>query len=99
MSLKLIDRSIKYHYEILEDAPIGIIHITEIEEELQLPVILGRNFLMTAQAITKVKRSNLVFKVEDENIEFQPLKFLKNPSFEDFCCKIDVIYHCVKELS
>ena len=68
MSLQLADRSIVYPYGILEDVPIkigdyyvpGDFFILEMEEDHQIPIILGRPFLATAGAIIDVKRGKIL---------------------------------------
>ncbi|XP_058003727.1 uncharacterized protein LOC110647809 [Hevea brasiliensis] len=63
ISLQLADRSVKYPIGILENIPIKVgkffIHVDfvvlEIEEDVQIPIILGRPFLVTAGAIIDVK--------------------------------------------
>ena len=63
----MADRSIVYPEGILEDIPIKIgefyvpcdIVILEMEEDSQIPIILGRPFLATAGAIIDVKRGKI----------------------------------------
>lgn len=44
--------------------------IMDIDEDFQIPIILGRPFLATARAIIDVKRGKLTFEVGEEKIEF-----------------------------
>ena len=63
ISLQLADRSIVYPKGILEDIPIKVgefyvycdIVILEMDEDSQIPIILGRPFLATVGAIIDVK--------------------------------------------
>ena len=63
MTLQLEDRSVKYPTGIIEDVPVkvGKIYILvdfvvmEMEEDNQVPILLGRPFLATAGAIIDVK--------------------------------------------
>ncbi|XP_050895944.1 uncharacterized protein LOC127102642 [Lathyrus oleraceus] len=106
MSLQLADRSVKYPIGILEDIPfrIGQLYIPtdfvviDIKEDDEIPVLLGRPFLLTAGAIIDVKRGKLTFEVGDEKIEFILSKFLMAPVIEDSCYAIDIIDECIREL-
>ncbi|KAJ9177086.1 hypothetical protein P3X46_012338 [Hevea brasiliensis] len=63
ISLQLADRSVKYPVGILENIPIKVgkffilvdFIVLEMEEDVQIPIILGRPFLATAGAIIDVK--------------------------------------------
>lgn len=107
MTLQLADRSVKYPAGIIEDVPVkvGEVYIpadfvvTEMEEDNQVPILLGRPFLATAGAIIDVKKGKLAFNVGKETVEFELAKLMKGPSIKDSCCMIDRIDHCVKECS
>ena len=66
----------------------------EMEEDSQVPILLGRPFLATAGAIIDVKNGRLAF-----NVEFDLAKLMKNPSIKDSCCMVDIIDRCVEEWS
>ncbi|XP_020272432.1 uncharacterized protein LOC109847612 [Asparagus officinalis] len=63
ISLQLADRSVKYPVGILEDVPIQVgkffipvdFVILEMEEDSNIPIILGRPFIATAGAIIMLK--------------------------------------------
>ncbi|XP_058766602.1 uncharacterized protein LOC131640206 [Vicia villosa] len=63
---------------MLENIPVRICQfyiptdfiIMDIQEDFNIPIILGRPFLATAGAIIDVKRGKLTFKVGEEKIEF-----------------------------
>jgi len=105
MTLQLADRFVKYPAGIIEDVPVkvGEIYIPadfvvmEIEEENQVPILLGRPFLATAGAIIDVKHGKLEFNVGKETVEFELANLMKSPSIKDSCCMIDIIDGCVKE--
>ena len=107
MTLQLADRSVKYPTVIIEDVPVivGEIYIPadfvvmEMEEESQVPILLGRPFLATAGPIIDVKHGKMAFNVGKETIEFDLAKLMKSPSIKDSCCMIDIIDCCVKECS
>ena len=106
MSLQLADRSVKYPVGMLENIPVRIgqfyiptdFIIMDIQEDSNIPIILGRPFLATAGAIIDVKRGKLTFEVGEEKIEFILSQFLKAPAISDTCYFIDIIDECVKEI-
>jgi len=107
MTLQLADRSVKYPTRIVEDIPVkvGEIYVPadfvvmEMEEDSQVPILLGRRFLATAGAIIDIKNGRLAFNVGKETVEFDLAKLMKNPSIKDSCCMVDVIDRCVEECS
>ena len=82
VSLQLPDRSIVYPYGILEDVPVkigdyyvtGDFFILEMEEDRQIPIILGQPFLATAGAIIDVKRGKILLEIRDDKVEFDVFK-------------------------
>ncbi|XP_058746214.1 uncharacterized protein LOC131619091 [Vicia villosa] len=72
--------------------------IMDIQEDSNIPIILGRPFLATTGATIDVKRGKLTFEVGEEKIEFILSQFLKAPSIVDTCCFVDIIDECVKEI-
>ncbi|XP_019184180.1 PREDICTED: uncharacterized protein LOC109179067 [Ipomoea nil] len=107
MTFQMADRSIKRPVGVLEDIPVmidqyyipGDFVILDIEEDAKVPIILGRPFLATANAIIDVKRGKLVMEVADYKIEFDIFKMAKHqPSYIDECNKVEVIEECVGEV-
>ncbi|KAJ9166916.1 hypothetical protein P3X46_021605 [Hevea brasiliensis] len=81
ISLQLADRSIKYPVGILENIPI------KMEEDVQIPIILGRPFLATAGAIIDIKNGRLTLKVREEEVEFNLFDTMKHKFEHDECFK------------
>lgn len=65
--------------------------IMDIDEDCQIPIILGRPLLSTAGATINVKRGKLTFEVGEEKIEFILEKLFKNPSLRDSCQLVDLL--------
>ncbi|XP_027348121.1 uncharacterized protein LOC113859587 [Abrus precatorius] len=79
MSIQLADRSIKYPRCIIEDVlvkvdkfifPVDFV-ILDMDEDIDVPLILGRPFLATAGAIIDVRDGKLILRVGDEKITFK----------------------------
>ncbi|KAJ9178593.1 hypothetical protein P3X46_010467 [Hevea brasiliensis] len=92
ISLQLADRSVKY--------PVGGIHENipiKMEEDVQIPIILGRPFLATVRAIIDVKNGRLTLKVGEEEVEFNLFDTMKHKFEPNECFKVDIIDKQVKE--
>lgn len=89
MSLQLTDKPIKYLVGIVKDVQIRIMHMVipinfvmmNIQEDTEIPILLGRPFLATSREIIDVKRVKLTLEVSDENIEFLLSKLIKKNYF------------------
>lgn len=73
--------------------------VIDIKEDYNIPMILGRPFLATSNAIVDVKQGKLTFEVGEEKIAFILYQFLKAHSIDDTCYFIDIIDECIKELA
>ncbi|XP_020263123.1 uncharacterized protein LOC109839099 [Asparagus officinalis] len=105
ISLQLADRSVKYPVGILEDVPIQVgkffipvdFVILEIEEDSNIPIILGRPLLATAGAIIDVKSGMISLNIREKTIEFDLSNAMKFPLTDKVCYMVDVIDKCTHE--
>ena len=67
----------------------------EMEEDAEIPIILGRPFLAIAGALIDVKNGKLTLKVGEEEVEFKLRQVTKYPSFTDEVYYVD----CIDELT
>ncbi|XP_057249102.1 uncharacterized protein LOC130590632 [Beta vulgaris subsp. vulgaris] len=79
ITLQMADRSVKY--------PL----VLDMEEDSQIPIILGRPFLCTAGAVIDVKSGSLTLSVGDDTITFKLTNAIKSPMLEHTCCRIDIL--------
>ncbi|XP_027103150.2 uncharacterized protein [Coffea arabica] len=78
ITLQLADRSIAHSIGILENMLIRVRQsiipmdfvVLDIEEDLRMPIILGRPFLATARTIIDVEKGKLILRVNGEKLEF-----------------------------
>jgi len=68
--------------------------VVDIEEDPDVPILLGRPFLATAGAIIDVKVGRIVFQVSDEMVGFELENVMKGPTLYSGCMFKD---HDVKE--
>ncbi|XP_010541251.1 PREDICTED: uncharacterized protein LOC104814768 [Tarenaya hassleriana] len=98
MALQLVDRIVKYPAEILEDVPLKVENfyilvdfvVLDMDEDSKVPIILGRPFLSTADAVIHVRTGRLTMKIGDETVEFTLDKTLKQPSSTESAYFIDI---------
>ncbi|KAK5784909.1 hypothetical protein PVK06_039450 [Gossypium arboreum] len=102
MSIQLANRSVKYPRDIIEDVlvkvdkiifPIDFV-VLDMDEDVEVPLILGRPFLATTRAVIDMGDSKLVLRVGDEEIIFKiydAMKFSREQN--DSCYFIDSIDH------
>ncbi|XP_073154074.1 uncharacterized protein [Henckelia pumila] len=99
MSLQLADRSIKYPRGIIEDVlvkvdkfifPVDFV-VLDMEEDLDIPLILGRPFLATGKALIDVQKGELLLRVGEEKISFDVFNALKFSQNNEECFQLDVV--------
>nr|KYP44895.1 hypothetical protein KK1_033575 [Cajanus cajan] len=99
MTLQLADRSVKYPHGIVEDVlvkvdkfffPVDFV-VMGMEEDREVPLILGRPFMKTAKVIIDVDDGNLKVRVQDDEVNFNVFEAMKYPCEQDECMRVDVI--------
>ncbi|GJX36443.1 reverse transcriptase domain-containing protein [Tanacetum coccineum] len=106
MSIRLADRSFQYPVGIAENMLVEVGKFTfpadfvilEMEEDSKVPLILGRPFLHTADAVVRVKQKQLNLGVGTERMIFNIDSVMKHSySNDDTCFSIDVIDEILEE--
>ncbi|GJX05347.1 reverse transcriptase domain-containing protein [Tanacetum coccineum] len=106
MSVRLADRSFQYPVGIAENMLIEVGKFTfpvdfvilEMEKDSKVPLILGRPFLHTADAVIRVKEKQLNLGVGTERSVFHFDSAMKHfYSNDDTCFSIDVIDEILEE--
>ncbi|XP_071905746.1 uncharacterized protein [Coffea arabica] len=107
ITLQLADRSIRYPLGVLENVlikvqkfiiPVDFV-VLDMEEDISMPIILGRPFLATSGTIIDVKNGKLKFQVGEEEVEFNLNEMKKYPSFTDHAYSIGTIDKLTQEMS
>nr|XP_009788426.1 PREDICTED: uncharacterized protein LOC104236239 [Nicotiana sylvestris] len=107
VSLQLDDQSTKRPKGIIENIlvrvgkfvfPVDFI-VLEMEENTEVPLILGRPFLATGRAIIDVHQGQLILRVDEERVIFDKQKIIKFPGDESSssCFQIDLLDDLVDE--
>ncbi|XP_047165398.1 uncharacterized protein LOC124834688 [Vigna umbellata] len=80
MILQLVDMSIKDPYGVIEDVLVKVDKFTfPVEEDTEVPLILGRPFMKTARVIIDVDDGNLKVRLHDETIIFNVVEAIQHP--------------------
>ncbi|GKB32998.1 reverse transcriptase domain-containing protein [Tanacetum coccineum] len=106
MSVRLADRSFQYPVGIAENMLVEVGKLTflvdffilEMEEDSKVPLILGRPFLYTDDAVIRVKQKQLNLGVGTERMTFH-MDFMMKHSYsnDDTCFRINVIDEILEE--
>ncbi|HYP43259.1 MAG TPA: reverse transcriptase family protein [Candidatus Nitrosocosmicus sp.] len=102
-TLQLADHSITYPKGVIEDVlvkvdqfifPVDFI-VLDMEEDKEIPIILGRPFLATGKAMIDVQKGELTMRVNDQTVTFNISRSMKYPAKgkDDECFRMDVIPH------
>ncbi|GJR26670.1 reverse transcriptase domain-containing protein [Tanacetum coccineum] len=106
MSVRLADKSFKYPVGIAKNMLIEVSKFTfstdfdilEMQEDSKVPLILGRPFLHTVDAVIRVKQKQLNLGVGTEGMIFNIDSAMKHSySNDDTCFSIDVINEILDE--
>ena len=96
MALQIVDTTLAQPEGILEDVlikvgkfifPVDFV-VIDIEEDKQVPLLLGRPFLAAGVAFIDVKKEELTLRVGDEALQFNLNHSLKQPEFYNVDCTI-----------
>ena len=95
MTLQIADITMAQPKGIIEDVLIKVwkfiflvdFVVIDMEEDKQVPLLLGRPFLSTGVALIDVKRGDLILRVRNEKVHFNLNQCLKQPGFDNANCK------------
>ncbi|GAU22525.1 hypothetical protein TSUD_296450 [Trifolium subterraneum] len=99
MQLSLADRSITHPYGILQNVLVRCAEfvfpadfvILDMEEDAEVPLLLGRPFLATGRTLIDVEKGELMFRLDDEQICFQVFEATTFGGPVPECFKVDVL--------
>ena len=96
ITLQMADRTLAHPKGMLEDVLIKVgkyvfpmdFVVINIEEDKQVPLLLGRPFLTTGAALIDLKKGELALRVRDEAVHFNLNHSLKQPKLNSANCEI-----------
>ena len=106
MTLQLADTSVRLPLGIVEDVPVqvgnffvpGDFVVMDMEEDREVPIILGRPFLRTARTVFDTYEGTLTMNVGGEKVKFQVAEAMKYPDLPNHCYRIDIFDELVEEV-
>ncbi|KAI3771178.1 hypothetical protein L6452_02337 [Arctium lappa] len=105
ITLQLADRSIKYPYGLIEDVlvkvdkfyfPVDFV-VLDMDEDKEIPLILGRPFLATGGALIDVKGGKLTLRVGDEEAVFNVFHAVQRKMEVNECYRVDTMEAVIRE--
>ena len=101
VSLQLADRTLTFPRGVVEDVLVKVdklilpadFIILDMDEDKDVPIILGRPFLATGRTVIDVQKGELTMKVQDQEVTFNVFKAMKFPNDEneEESFRIDVV--------
>ena len=107
VTLQLADRSLKHPRGIIEDVLVKVdkfifpadFIVLDMEEDKEIPIILGRPFLATGRAMIDVQRGELKLRVQEEEVKFNVFEAVRHPAESDTCFMADIVETIVSSQS
>ena len=99
VTLQLADRSLKHPWGMIEDVLVKVnkfiflidFIVLDMEEDKEIPIILGRPFLATGRAMIDVQKGELKLRVRDDEVRFSVFNVVRHPAKSDACFMIEAI--------
>ena len=106
-TLQLADKSLKHPKGVIEDVLVkldkfifpAVFIVLDMEEDKEIPIILGRPFLTTGRAMIDVQQGELKLRVQDDKIKFNVFEAVRHPAESDTCFMIKTVEAIVSSQS
>ncbi|CAN6713111.1 unnamed protein product [Malus baccata var. baccata] len=103
VSLQLADRSVTYPRGIIEDVLVRVDQfilpadflVLDMEEDREIPIILGRPFMATAGTLIDVQKGLLTLRVQGKEVVFKVFEAMKYPSDFERCFRVEALEELV----
>jgi len=107
MTLQLADRSITRPYGMVEDVLVKVRQfifpadfvIMDIKEDAEIPLILGRPFMLTTNCVVDMGKGNLEMSVDDQKVTFDLFDAAKHSIDRNVCSKMDEIENEIAQMA
>ena len=105
--LQLADRSLKHPKGVIEYILVKVdkfifptdFIVLDIEEDREIPIILGKPFLATRRAMINVQRGELKLRVQNDEVKFSVFNVVRHPTESDACFMIEAVEAIVSSQS
>ncbi|XP_062075617.1 uncharacterized protein LOC133779706 [Humulus lupulus] len=106
ITLQLADRSLTYPKGVIEYVLVKVdkfifpadFVVLDMEEDHEIPIILGRPFLATGRALIDVQGGHLTLRVNNEEVKFNIYQALQQHDNTSTCHRVDSIEVVVEEM-
>ncbi|KAI5319291.1 hypothetical protein L3X38_038999 [Prunus dulcis] len=71
--------------------------VLDMDEDLQIPIILGRPFMATPKTLIDVEAGTLTLRVQDQSVVFNLFEAAKRPAEQQGCMRIDMVDSMVQD--
>ncbi|XP_045798028.1 uncharacterized protein LOC123892270 [Trifolium pratense] len=107
MTLTLADRSITYPYGVLEDVLVKVndlffpadFVILDMNEDSEIPLLLGRPFLATGRALIDVELGELLLRFQNEQVTFNVFESMRHQNENPQCYRVGVVEELEEEIA
>ena len=107
VTLQLADRSLKHPRGVIEDVLVKVdkfifpadFIVLDMEEDKEIPIILGRPFLATGRAMIDVQRGELKLRVQEDEVKFNVFEAVRHPAESDTCFMAEIVEAIVSSQS
>ena len=65
--------------------------VLDMEEDKEIPIILGRPFLATDKAMIDVQRGELKLRVHEDEVKFNVFEAVRHPAESDTCFMAEIV--------
>ncbi|XP_062093785.1 uncharacterized protein LOC133799807 [Humulus lupulus] len=99
VTLQLADRSLAHPDGKIEDVLVRVdkfifpadFIVLDYEEDREVPIILGRPFLVTGRTLIDVQKGELTMRVQDEKVTFNVFKAMRFPDEVEECSVVSMV--------
>ena len=99
VTLQLANRSLKHPRAVIEDVLVKVdkfifpadFIVLDMEEDKEIPIILGRPFFATSRAVIDVQRGELKLRVQEDEVRFNVFEAVRHPAESDTCFMAEIV--------
>ena len=107
VTLQLADRSLKHPRGVIEDVLVKVdkfifpadFIVLDMEEDKEIPIILGKPFLATGRAMIDVQKGELKLRVQEDEVKFNVFEAVRHQAESDTCFMAEIVEAIVSSQS
>ena len=107
VTLQLAYESLKHLRGVIEDVLVKVdkfifpadFIVLDMEEDKEIPIILGRPFFATGRAMIDVQRGELKLRVQEDEVKFNVFEAVRHPAEIDTCFMAEIVEAIVSSQS